>query len=135
MHSLQKPIEDFYAAGALSGDTAAQARQVFQEFRDALTRGEVRSAEKTAVGWRVNAWVKQGILLGFRLGELTESGGDGLSFVDKNTYPARQFRIADKVRVVPGGSSIRTGAYRPPGLISMPPTYINLRPHLDQDRL
>ncbi len=132
MHPLQKSIEDFYAAGTLGGDAAAQARQIFQEFRDALTRGEVRSAEKVNGRWQVNAWVKQGILLGFRLGELTESGGDGLSFVDKNTYPARQFKIADKVRVVPGGSSIRTGAYVAAGVICMPPMYINVGAYVDE---
>jgi 2,3,4,5-tetrahydropyridine-2-carboxylate N-succinyltransferase len=80
----------------------------------------------------VNAWVKQGILLGFRLGDLVESGGDGLSFVDKSTYPARHFNIGDKVRVVPGGSAIRTGAYIAPGVICMPPMYVNVGAYVDE---
>ncbi|HWZ42739.1 MAG TPA: 2,3,4,5-tetrahydropyridine-2,6-dicarboxylate N-succinyltransferase [Candidatus Saccharimonadales bacterium] len=132
MHPLQKPIEELYAAGPLSGDAASQARQVFQQLRDALTRGEVRSAEKTNGRWQVNTWVKQGILLGFRLGDLAESGGDGLSFVDKGTYPARRFTVADKVRVVPGGSSIRAGAYIAPGVICMPPMYVNTGAYVDE---
>jgi 2,3,4,5-tetrahydropyridine-2-carboxylate N-succinyltransferase len=132
MHPLQKPIEELYAAGSLTGDEAAQARRTFQQFRDALTRGEVRSAEKSGGRWQVNAWVKQGILLGFRLGDLAESGGDGLSFVDKSTYPARHFTVADKVRVVPGGSSIRTGAYIAPGVICMPPMYVNVGAYVDE---
>jgi 2,3,4,5-tetrahydropyridine-2-carboxylate N-succinyltransferase len=71
--------------------------------------------------------------VGFRLGELTEIGNDGaLSFVDKNTYPARHFRIEDKVRVVPGGSSVRTGAYVAPGVICMPPMYVNVGAYVDE---
>ena len=136
MHPLQKPIEQYYAAGALAGDAANQAREVFRKFRDALTRGEVRAAEKTSSGWQANAWVKQGILLGFRLGDLTESGAEGgLSFVDKNTYPARRFTAADKVRVVPGGSSIRAGAYIAPGVICMPPMYVNAGAYVDEGSL
>lgn len=132
MHPLQKAIEQHYAAGPLMGAAAAEARQVFQQFRDALTRGEIRSAEKSGGRWKANAWVKQGILLGFRIGELTETGGDGLSFVDKSTYPARHFSIADKVRVVPGGSSIREGAYVAPGVICMPPMYVNVGAYVDE---
>ena len=77
-------------------------------------------------GWRVNPWVKQGILLGFRLGVLEQTGSGGLSFVDKNTYPARQFSPQDGVRVVPGGSSIRAGAYVARSVVCMPPMYINV---------
>src|SRR5258708_31082849 len=116
MHRLQNEIERLYAAGALTGEAAAHARAVFQEFRDALTRGEIRAAEKQDGRWRVNAWVKQGILLGFRLGELTAMDSGLLSFVDKDTFPARQFTMKDKVRVVPGGSAVRQGAYLGPGV-------------------
>jgi len=133
MHKLQTPIEQYYASGSLTGESLAQARAVFQDLREDLTRGEVRSSEKIIGQWQANAWVKQGILLGFRIGELTESGGkDALSFVDKNTYPARQFKIEDKVRVVPGGSSIRTGAYIAPGVICMPPMYVNVGAYVDE---
>ena len=105
----------------------AEARTIFTEFREALTAGQVRAAEPAGNGWRVNVWVKQGILLGFRLGEMEESGsGKALSFVDKNTFPARHFTVADGVRVVPGGSSARMGAYIAPGVVCMPPMYINV---------
>ncbi len=100
----------------------------FLELRSALSQGVVRAAEPdagTRLGWRVNAWVKQGILLGFRLGALQEMGGDEFSFVDKATYPARRFRVADGVRVAPGGSSVREGAFLARGVVCMPPMYVN----------
>jgi len=104
-----------------------EARRTFLDFRAALTRGEVRAADKIGGRWVVNAWVKQGILLGFRLGELKEmSDGDVLSFVDKDTFPARRLTVADRVRLVPGGSSIREGAYVAPSVICMPPMFINV---------
>jgi len=104
-----------------------EARPTFFDFRAALTRGEVRAAEKVAGHWVVNAWVKQGILLGFRLGELQQvSDGDVLSFVDKDTFPARRLTLADRVRLVPGGSSIREGAYVAPSVVCMPPMFINV---------
>jgi 2,3,4,5-tetrahydropyridine-2-carboxylate N-succinyltransferase len=133
MHPLQQQVEKFYAAGALSGVAAAEARQVFQQFRDALTRGEIRAAEKRENKWQVNAWVKQGILLGFRLGEMADMGNESaLSFIDKDTYPPRHFRIEDNIRIVPGGSSIRTGAYVAPGVICMPPMYVNVGAYIDE---
>lgn len=136
MHRLQAEIERFYAAGPLAGQEAARARQVFEEFREALTRGQVRAAEKQDGQWLVNAWVKQGILLGFRLGELEDMSGPGpLSFVDKSTFPARRFKIENKVRVVPGGSSVRTGAYVAPGVICMPPMYVNAGAYVDAGTL
>lgn len=132
MHPLQSQVEQLYSAGALSGEAAAQARQTFQQFLEALTRGEVRSAEKSNGRWQVNAWVKQGILLGFRLGDLVEMDSGALSFVDKSTYPARHFSVVDKIRMVPGGSSIRTGAYIAPGVICMPPMYVNVGAYVDE---
>jgi 2,3,4,5-tetrahydropyridine-2-carboxylate N-succinyltransferase len=132
MHPLQAQIERFYSAGALSGNAAGQAKDVFQQFRDALTRGEIRAAEKTSGRWQVNPWVKQGILLGFRLGELAEMDAGVLSFVDKDTYPPRHFTVADKVRVVPGGSSVRSGVYIAPGVICMPPMYVNVGAYVDE---
>ncbi len=132
MRNLQAEIERLYAAGQLE---AAPARQVFLEFRDALTRGEIRAAEKQDGRWRVNAWVKQGILLGFRLGELTAMDSGVLSFVDKDTFPARQFTMKDKVRVVPGGSTVRQGAYLGPGVICMPPMYVNVGAYVDEGTL
>jgi 2,3,4,5-tetrahydropyridine-2-carboxylate N-succinyltransferase len=108
-------------------DNPDQARPIFFDFRAALTRGEVRAAEKVDGRWVVNAWVKQGILLGFRLGELVKmSDGDVLSFIDKDTFPARRLTLADRVRLVPGGSSIREGAYVAPSVVCMPPMFINV---------
>ena len=104
MHKLRSEIERLYSTGSLPVEAAGQARHVFQEFRVALTQGKIRAAEKHDGQWRVNAWVKQGILLGFRLGELEEIGSGALTFVDKDTFPARHFGVAEKVRVVPGGS-------------------------------
>lgn len=110
-----------------------EARETFLEFRDALTAGKIRAAEKVNGQWSVNPWVKQGILLGFRLGELAEmNNGGGLSFVDKDTFPARQFTVADRVRVVPGGSSARLGAYVAPSVICMPPMFINVGAYIDE---
>src|ERR1700731_3589227 len=124
--SLKSRIEGFYAAGAkASGDAAAM--QAFLELRDTLEAGKIRAAEpdaNTPLGWRVNAWVKQGILLGFRLGRLEASGQD-LAFVDKHTFPPRRFHADDGVRVVPGGTSVRAGAFVARGVVAMPPSYIN----------
>ncbi|HEY7402215.1 MAG TPA: 2,3,4,5-tetrahydropyridine-2,6-dicarboxylate N-succinyltransferase [Candidatus Angelobacter sp.] len=135
MHRLQAEIERLYAAGSLPAEATVPARQLFHEFRDALTRGKLRAAEKHHGSWRVNAWVKQGILLGFRLGVLEETGGDALTFVDKDTFPARRFTTGEKIRVVPGGSSIREGAYVAPGVICMPPMYVNVGAYIDEGTL
>src|SRR6202158_1579717 len=109
------------------------ARRTFLDFRAALTRGEVRAAERVDGRWVVNAWVKQGILLGFRLGELQEMpDGDVLSFVEKDTLPPRRLTLADRVRLVPGGSSIREGAYVAPSVICMPPMFINVGAYVDE---
>src|SRR5579859_8019253 len=104
MHELQAEIERLYALGAeAAGDL--NAITTFVKFREALTAGQIRAAEKVDGIWLVNGWVKRGILLGFRIGRLAESGDPRvLSFVDKSTYPIRTFTVAEQVRVVPGGS-------------------------------
>ena len=129
MSSLQSSIERLAAQGEIENDPAA--RKTFLEFRDQLTQGKIRAAEKVDSRWVVNAWVKQGILLGFRLGALAQMDA-GLSFVDKDTFPARHFTIADRVRVVPGGSSVRVGAYIAPSVICMPPIFINVGAYVDE---
>lgn len=134
LSQLQKLIERFFAAGPAAIDDPS-ARDVFIEFRGALERGEVRSASPdpaAPTGWKVNLWVKQGILLGFRLGALADASGGGFSFIDKNTYPVRHFAVSDGVRVVPGGSSIRAGAYVARGVVCMPPMYINAGAWVDE---
>ena len=130
MTSLKASIEHLASLGEVERDP--EARKTFLEFRDALTQGEVRAAEKKDGHWTVNAWVKQGILLGFRLGELSEMGGGTLSFVDKDTFPARRFAVDDRVRVVPGGSSVRVGAFVAPSVICMPPMFINVGAYVDE---
>ena len=131
---LEKTIERYFAAGpAAIGDPLAMA--AFLTLRAALEGGEVRAASPdsgSATGWRVNAWVKQGILLGFRLGGLEELPAGGLSFVDKSTFPVRHFGSGDGVRVVPGGSSIRSGTYVARGVVCMPPMYINAGAYVDE---
>jgi 2,3,4,5-tetrahydropyridine-2,6-dicarboxylate N-succinyltransferase len=132
MSSLQPEIQRLASLGAI--EHSAEARQTFLNFREALTRGEIRAAENLNGQWVVNAWVKQGILLGFRLGDLSDMEA-GLSFVDKDTFPARRFTVADRVRMVPGGSSVRTGAYVAPSVICMPPMYINVGAYVDEGTL
>ena len=134
MSSLKSSIERLAALGEVEHDP--EARWTFLEFRDQLTQGKIHAAEKIVEPgksgrWVVNAWVKQGILLGFRLGVLQEMPA-GLSFVDKDTFPLRQFTVADRVRVVPGGSSVRTGAYVAPSVICMPPMFINVGAYVDE---
>jgi 2,3,4,5-tetrahydropyridine-2-carboxylate N-succinyltransferase len=130
--SLQSEIERLATEEILPPD----ARQVFLECREKLTSGQIRAAEKVDGKWHVNAWVKQAILLGFRLGALTEMGGKaGLSFVDKDTFPARNFSVADRVRIVPGGSSVRMGAFIARGVICMPPMFVNVGAYVDEGTL
>ena len=109
------------------GEEAA-ALKAFQSLKAALNAGTVRAAERGADGrWRANGWVKAGILLGFRLGRIRPAAvGGPFSFYDKDTYPLRALAEEDGVRVVPGGSAIRDGSYVAPGVVCMPPMYINV---------
>jgi len=120
---LKESIERWFGAGPAANGASA-AMNAFLELR------EPDPAAPT--GWRVNSWVKQGILLGFRLGALEEMPSAGLSFVDKDTYPVRHFNAGDGVRIVPGGSSIRSGAYVARGVVCMPPMYINAGAYVDE---
>jgi 2,3,4,5-tetrahydropyridine-2,6-dicarboxylate N-succinyltransferase len=131
MQSLQSEIERLSSLGEVEQNP--DARRVFTEFRDALTAGRIRAAEKINGQWIVNVWVKQGILLGFRLGQLSQTGdGSGLSFVDKDTFPARRFTTKDRVRIVAGGSSVREGAYIAPSVICAPPMFVNVGAYVDE---
>lgn len=98
----------------------------FNEVLAALETGELRVAEKTGREWKVNTWVKEVILAGFRLGKIKDMSAGQFPFFDKDTFPVRGFRQEDGVRIVPGGTSIRRGAYLAPGAIVMPPSYINV---------
>jgi 2,3,4,5-tetrahydropyridine-2,6-dicarboxylate N-succinyltransferase len=122
-----------YALQVPSGEESA-ALEAFQALKKALNAGSVRAAERGADGrWRVNTWVKAGILLGFRLGRTVPvAAGGPFPFYDKNTYPLRALSETDNVRVVPGGSAIRDGCYVAPGVVCMPPMYINVGAYVDE---
>jgi 2,3,4,5-tetrahydropyridine-2-carboxylate N-succinyltransferase len=130
---LREWVEELTAAGRT--DFTLKDQAIFNEFKKALNSGSVRAAERDATGtWRVNSWVKQGILLGFRIGKITDmSSSEGsLVFFDKSTYPVRATKLKEGVRIVPGGSSIRDGAYVAPGVVCMPPMYINVGAYVDE---
>lgn len=126
MEALAAAIARFSALTDLGAERSA-ALAAFEELRSRLDRGEARAARPTAGGWVVETWVKQGILLGFRLGALEEHPAAApFSFFDKDTLPARRFTLADQVRLVPGGTTVRRGAYLAPGVICMPPVFVNI---------
>jgi 2,3,4,5-tetrahydropyridine-2,6-dicarboxylate N-succinyltransferase len=130
---LREEIEELTERNDLAFTT--RARGLFTEFKTALNRGEVRAAERAADGkWRAHAWVKRGILLGFRLGALIDmSPADrSLRFFDKDTYPLRELTEEHNVRIVPGGSSIRDGAFVAPGVVCMPPMYVNVGAYVEE---
>jgi 2,3,4,5-tetrahydropyridine-2,6-dicarboxylate N-succinyltransferase len=129
MNELQQQITKLAEQGASA--PKAEAREAFARLRAELAAGRVRAAEPdpaSPTGWRVNGWVKQGILLGFRCGDVVDMGiGKGRwPFYDKDTMPLKDLSVADGLRVVPGGSTIRDGAYLGTGVICMPPMYINI---------
>ena len=109
-----------------------QQMQLFLDTCDRLERGEIRVAEKVEGKWRVNAWIKDVILSGFRLGKLSDMSSGTLSFTDKDTVPPRSFTPEDGVRIVPGGTSIRRGSYLAPSVIVMPPAYVNIGAYIDE---
>jgi 2,3,4,5-tetrahydropyridine-2,6-dicarboxylate N-succinyltransferase len=113
-----------------------EARDAFDELIVALERGEARAAEPGPGGWIVNGWVKKGILLGFRLGKVVETERAGpLSFLDKDTLPVRRLSLADGVRVLPGGTSVRCGTFLGRGVIIVPPAYVNVGAHVGEGSL
>lgn len=129
---LREDIEKLSARAG--GDFSSEDRALFDEFKIALNRGEVRAAERSADGnWTVNSWVKQGILLGFRMGQLVDmSASSVLRFFDKETYRTRPTTLNENIRIVPGGSSIREGAYIASGVVCMPPMYVNVGAYVDE---
>ena len=147
--SLQECIEDLYASGTSS---PRECRSAFGQLKTSLNQGTIRAAEPDAAlptGWRVNAWVKKGILVGFRIGQIvgmsprvgpdtTKAPGAsdaGFQFRDKDTYPLQQIPAGRNVRVVPGGSSIRDGCYIGHGVICMPPMYVNVGAYVGDETL
>jgi 2,3,4,5-tetrahydropyridine-2,6-dicarboxylate N-succinyltransferase len=110
-------------------------RDVFEEFKTALRRGEIRAAKRRFDGsWQTNSWVKQGILLGFKIGKMVKMSKDTetFQFFDKETYPVRPTALEDKIRIVPGGSTIRDGSFVAANVICMPPCYVNVGAFVDE---
>lgn len=134
--SLEQDIEKYYSQTELKPAERTKALSAFKEMVKLLNKGEVRSAEKTSGVWKANQWVKKGILLGFKLGKIKDmSIFKQLHFFDKDTLPIKPMKAADSVRIVPGGSSIRNGAYIGKGVICMPPMYINIGAYVDDNSL
>ena len=132
---LQADIERLFDAGAI--EYSEHDRRLFQEFKNGLNVGKIRAAEPDASansGWRVNAWVKKGILLGFHMGAIVDMSIDDARqpFFDKSTYPVKRFDATSGVRIVPGGSSVRDGCYVAHGVTCMPPMFINAGAFVDE---
>jgi 2,3,4,5-tetrahydropyridine-2,6-dicarboxylate N-succinyltransferase len=135
---LSQTIERLAAAGTSA--SRDEARRAFDALRSALSEGSVRAAEpepSSPSGWRVNRWVKQGILLGFRFGDTVDMSADHgrWPFFDKDTLPLKHFSTASAVRVVPGGSTVRDGAYLGRGVICMPPMFVNIGAYVGDETL
>ena len=142
MHSIEFLKSEIERLASLTAEALRheyEARTMFNEFLNRLNHGELRAAERLDGIWTVNHWVKQGILLGFRLGEMkkVEVGDEPrqLTFIDKDTYPVRHYRETDKVRIVPGGTAIRSGAYLAPSVVVMPPAYVNVGAYVDESAM
>lgn len=131
MHPLQSLIESLLGKTAEELNTEVHLNTL-NDFLSALNRGEIRAATSDDTGiWTVHQWVKQGILMLFKIGTLKDMSMQSMSFFDKHTIPLKQLTLQDNVRLVPGGSAIRTGAYVAPGVICMPPMYINIGAFVD----
>lgn len=132
---IRAALEPF--ADGVPDGAESEARRAFEALKGALSRGEVRAAAPDGEGiWRANAWVKRGILLGFRLGRTVEMPGAGpFRFFDKDTYGLRPTVLEDGVRIVPGGTSVREGVYLARGVICMPPAYLNVGAYVDEDTM
>ena len=126
-----KIIETAYNTGNLD-----DFREIFSNFLAGLEDGSIRAAEKAGADWVTNTWVKKGILLGFKIGTIIEYKiSDNKTFLDKNTYPERNFSLKDNIRLVPGGSSVRRGTFIGKSVIMMPPMYINVGAYVDEGSL
>ena len=132
--TLQEKIEELFTRTEFEVDD----HEVFNQFKAELREGRLRAAEKDESGnWQTNTWVKKGILLGFKMGNMVNMSfsGESFQFFDKDTYPLRPMNLDDKVRIVPGGSTIRDGSYVAPGVVCMPPMYINVGAYVDENTM
>ncbi len=135
---LQQQIESLFDSPPPA--YGPEQHELFASFKDALNRGTIRAAEPdplSVTGWRTNAWVKKGILLGFRMGSIVDMSIDTakLPFFDKSSYPLHSFSVADGVRIVPGGSSVRDGVYIGRGVICMPPMFVNVGAYVGENTM
>ncbi len=132
--TLREKIEELFTKTEFDADD----HETFTQFKTELREGRLRAAEKDESGdWQTNAWVKQGILLGFKMGNMVNMSfsGETFQFFDKDTYPLRPMNLDDKIRIVPGGSTIRDGSYVAPGVVCMPPMYINVGAYVDENTM
>jgi 2,3,4,5-tetrahydropyridine-2-carboxylate N-succinyltransferase len=131
---LEAALEHFAALETIAKDDAPAALGAFERLKAGLNAGTMRAAERQDDGtWRVNTWVKAGVLLGFRIGAVVPAArGAPFPFYDKDTWPLKKFSLADRVRIVPGGTSIRDGAYLAPGTVILPPSYVNAAAYVDE---
>lgn len=131
---MQEAIIALYTAKPAQYSTAN--RDLYEEFLELLDRGQIRACEPSAKGWQVNQWIKMGILIGFRMGILQAlPWSDRKAFFDKDTLPEKTFSLEQQIRIVPGGSSARKGAYIAPGVAVMPPSFINVGAWVDSGSL
>jgi len=129
--SLPALIEQL--SSSKGGGRESAEKEAFELFISLLDEGKIRAAEEVGGRWVVHEWVKKGILLGFRIGVLKEIAETGpFSFFDKNTYPLKTMELANNVRIVPGGTAVRRGSYLAPGVIMMPPSYVNVGAYVDE---
>jgi 2,3,4,5-tetrahydropyridine-2-carboxylate N-succinyltransferase len=129
--TLQEKIEQLFTKTEFDADD----HDTFRQFKSELREGRLRAAERDDNGvWQTNAWVKQGILVGFRMGKMVNMSfsGETLQFFDKDTYPLRPMNLDDKIRIVPGGSTIRDGSYVGENVVLMPPCYVNVGAYVDE---
>ena len=135
--TLPESLHEFFHATDLTAMRQA-ALAAFAELKRGLNDGSIRAAQPGPQGWTTQAWVKEGILLGFRLGVLAAVGDaapGAQPFFDKDTFPLRPLQLSDAVRVVPGGSSLRDGCFLAAGVICMPPSYVNVGAYVDEGTL
>jgi len=129
--TLQEKIEQLFTKTEFDADD----HETFRLFKNELREGRLRAAERDENGvWQTNAWVKQGILLGFKMGKMVNMSfsGETFQFFDKDTYPLRPMNLDDKIRIVPGGTTIRDGSYIAPNVVLMPPAYVNVGAYVDE---
>jgi len=132
---IKEQIEQFYDKDHNEYKDSKQWQQVFEKFLQGLNKGEIRASEPGEKGWIVTEWVKKGIIAGFRTGELTDMSSEKFPYYDNSTYPLKSINLKDNIRIVPGGTSIRQGCYISPGVIMMPPCYVNVGAYVDKDTL